>query len=188
MKTTYHKIYPMKEKAYKIDLNLIDEGFLLEDIVVYAHCRSKAKVAMLKKLKTESISELKSGEAISFLNVPIVRSYMNDKLLFEGKIYTVSVLSDLIHCRERKKMLESILSNESITHCYILRHNSYYRPNYAGYTDKKLYAGLYPKSEAVSHARSVDDVVLEISTAKDHNDLILAEISKLENLFIYDDL
>ena len=75
--------------------------------------------------------------------------------------------------------LDEISNNPNIKYCYIIK-GSYYRPNSCGYTSLKFEAGVYPKDEAVSHAKSVREIRLEWVYTWEHNKMINQKIAELQ--------
>lgn len=82
--------------------------------------------------------------------------------------------------KRREAKHEKILKDAAITHCYI-RKGSYYRPNWCGYTDFQHRAGVYTKEEAVNHANKCNEITVVPINAKEHNDLLNAEIQDIQS-------
>ncbi len=75
--------------------------------------------------------------------------------------------------------LNKIEKNKKVTHCYIRKHGSYYRPDCCGYTEYRHRAGVYEKQDAISKARSCRDLdILPIDHAE-HNKNLCAEIKDI---------
>ena len=115
---------------------------------------------------------------LSYLNIPVKRKKLSDKVIFEGKEVLRCSIDKLINERERVSKLDEIENNPSIKYCYIIK-GSYYRPDWCGYTSLKFEAGVYPKNEAVRHAKSVREIRLECVDIEEHNKMINQKISEL---------
>ncbi|KXX72754.1 hypothetical protein [Flammeovirga sp. SJP92] len=168
------------KKAYKIDLEKIDEGYLFGDFICYADTRNEAKSSLLKEVEYESMIIKNTGEELTYLNIPIVRCKSADLLDFEGSEKKLWEINEILAERKRIKALQEILNNEHIKYCYI-RKGGYYRPNFGGYTESIYKAGVYTKEDAVSHAKSCRDIWLERIDIEEHNQIIKSKIIDLES-------
>jgi len=172
--------YERKKKAYHIDLNKIDEGYLFCDESCFAENINKAKSILLKRADDAGmqLNSLIDSE-ITYLNIPVVRKKSSDVFLFESEEKTLAEIEMILIERNRQKDLNDILANPEIKYCYIKK-GIYYRPNYAGYTDYKKQAGVYPKKDAVSHARGVCEITIVPVDIIEHNAMINSEIANLK--------
>jgi len=170
--------YTITQKAYEIDFSKIEEGYLYSESICYAENRNKAKTILLKE--NEGICLKGSDDEVEYLNIPVIRCKQADKVIFEGKEVFRNQINELIKERERIKKLDEILNNPNIKYCYIIK-GSYYRPNHCGYTSLRFEAGIYPKNEAVSHAKSVREIRLEWVDIEEHNKMINQKISELQD-------
>lgn len=166
-------------KAYEIDLDKLDEGYLSDSIICYAENSNKAKTELLKQVKYDDWKLKYSGEELTYLNIPIKRRKSSDKVIFEGKEVLRCSIDELINERQRIAKLDEIANNPNIKYCYIIK-GSYYRPNSCGYTSLRYEAGVYPKDEAISHAKSVREIRLEWVDIEDHNKMINQKIAELQ--------
>jgi len=80
--------------------------------------------------------------------------------------------------------LNKIEKSKKITHCYILKNGSYYRPNSCGYTEVTSRAGIYTKEDAVKRARASQELFLIPIDNAEHNKMILEEIQELSSRVI----
>jgi hypothetical protein len=167
-------------KAYEIDLDKLEEGYLSDSIVCYAENSNKAKVTLLRQIANDNWKLKYLGEELTYLNIPVKRKKSSDKVIFEGKEVLRSSIEQLIAERERIAKLDEILNNPNIKYCYIIRYGQYYRPNSCGYTSLKFEAGIYPKDEAISHAKSVREIRLESVDIDEHNKMINQKIAELQ--------
>lgn len=165
-------------KAYEIDLDELNEGFLSDSIICYAENLSKAKTELLKQTQYDNWILRSSGEELTYLNIPVKRRKSSDKVIFEGKEVVRCSIDGLIAERERLAKLDEITNNPNIRYCYIIK-GSYYRPNSCGYTSLRFEAGVYPKDEAVEHAKSVREIRLECVDIEEHNKMINQKIAEL---------
>lgn len=77
-----------------------------------------------------------------------------------------------------KKHINRIAKNKKITHCYIKKRGSYYRPSSSGYTDYQTRAGVYTKEEALSHYDHCDELIIVPIDINQHNALIIEEVKE----------
>lgn len=166
-------------KAYEIDLDKLDEGYLSDSIICYAENSNKAKTKLLKQIRYDDWKLKYSSEELNYLNIPVKRKKSSDKVIFEGKEVLRCSIDELISERERVAKLDEISNNPNIKYCYIIK-GSYYRPNSCGYTSLRFEAGVYPKDEAVSHAKSVRVIRLEWVDIEEHNKMINQKIAELQ--------
>jgi hypothetical protein len=166
-------------KAYEIDLDKLDEGYLSDSIICYAENSNKAKTELLKQTRYDNWVLKTSGEELTYLNIPVKRRKSSDKVIFEGKEVVRCSIDGLITERERLSKLDEIANNPNIKYCYIIK-GSYYRPNSCGYTSLRVEAGVYPKDEAVKHAKSVREIRLEWVDIDEHNKMINEKIAELQ--------
>jgi hypothetical protein len=172
------------EKAWSIDWDKIDEGaYYSGNIeVLYAETRSKARGRFFA-ITDICDYKLSNGDDIEFINIPFARCKAADKYDFNGEILTKWEYEEKQNEIERQKKLDEILNNKDITHCYIEK-GSYYSDNWCGYTSAITRAGVYLKSEAVSHARSVCEIsIIPINKIK-HNEMINLKIKNLQKKLI----
>jgi hypothetical protein len=166
-------------KAYEIDFSKIEEGFLYSERICYAKNRNEAKSILLKENKYENIYIKGTDDEVNYLTIPVIRCTNADKIIFESKEVVRSQIDELIKERERIAKLDEIANNPNIKYCYIIK-GSYYRPNNRGYTSLRFEAGVYPKDEAVSHAKSVREIRLEWVDIEEHNKMINQKIAELQ--------
>lgn len=149
-----------------------------ETEVVYAHTPSKAK---------SSANDWKDwpldGYDASFTDLKCRRAKDYDMVMYEGSLIKRFQIQDIEAKKERDKYLNEILDNPHIEYVYIYK-RGYYMPNYCGYTDMKHRAGVYPKNEAVEHARITNEIHLERIDIKEHNKMIESEIQVLKTRLI----
>ena len=165
------------KKAYQVDLNKIEEGYLYSPMICYAENRNKAKSSLLGENLYSDLKLAGEEEEVTYLTTPVVRCKSADKYDFEGLEMTQRQIDDELTERKRLSVLDEILNNKSIKYCYI-RKRGYYRPNSCGYTDFKHRAGVYEKEKAVSHAKGCKEIWLEIIDIDEHNNMITSELNK----------
>jgi hypothetical protein len=167
------------EKAYELNLDKISEGFLYSKVISYGKTPGMAKKDILQKMQYEDL-KLTNGEEVTFLNMPIRRLKSCDKYNINGKIKTLLVHEEETKAEERLTMLDKMLVDYKNGHAYI-RKGSYYRPNSCGYTEFRIRAGVYTIEEAVSEAKSCDEITVVPINIKEHNELINKEIEELKS-------
>ena len=81
-----NKKYPIKEKAWTLDTEDINEGWLYGHctLTVYAETKNKAKSKLMKEISSESMTLYLNDDSVTYINVPIERDEHNDLLKFEG--------------------------------------------------------------------------------------------------------
>jgi len=171
-------------KAWCVDWSKISEGAYYSGNIepVYAETRGQAKKLFLPDIQEYELRF--STEPITFLNIPIRRCKELDKFDFDGDILTKYEYEENKIKIERENKLKNILSDDNISHCYILKRGSFYADNYCGYTQYISKAGVYKKSDAVSCANSCNELDIIPINNKEHNDLINNEIENLKNRLI----
>lgn len=172
------------QKAYKIDLDKLDEGYLSDSIICFAENRNKAKSILLQEIRYDDWKIKYTDEEVNYLNIPVKRAKSADKVIFEGKEVSRFSIDSLIEERIRLNQLDIIANNPNIKFCYIMKGNSYYRPNHSGYTYVRFEAGVYPKDEAVKTARHCSDIRLEWVDEEEHNKMINQKIQELRDKLI----
>lgn len=167
-------------KAYTINLDKIEEGYLYDMEIVHADTRGKAKREMLKKIRHDNY-QLRNGDELNFVNIPLIRNKKFDKILFEGEWITIQEKIGIEKARIRARLMEAILSDENTTHCYIKKNGEYYRDDHCGYTSFKFRAGVYSKEEAVGCGKLCSDLDILRINKTEHNEMITKEIESLKN-------
>jgi hypothetical protein len=167
-------------KAYQIDLNRLDEGYLSDTIMCYANNVNEAKKKLLQEVMYDNWRLKYTDEELTYLNIPVIRRKSDDKILFEGKPVTEIEMNRILYKRERNLLLENILNDVNIKYCYIKK-GSYYRPNSCGYTDFKHRAGVYTKEDAVKSGKSCEELTIIPIDILEHNKMIEKEISELSS-------
>lgn len=167
------------KKAYEIDFDKIKEGFLAASVICHAENLNKAKSLLLKEVKYEYWKLKYSNEELSYLNIPVKRCKSSDIVIFEGKEITRYLINEILEERERLAKLDEIANNPNVKYCYIYK-SGYYRPNRSGYTSLRFEAGVYPKEEAISHAKSVREISLYCVDIDEHNKMINEKISEYQ--------
>ena len=166
------------KKAYEIDLDRLEEGYLSDSIICYSENMNKAKTELLKMVKYDDWKLKNSDDELTYLNIPVKRRKSSDQIIFEGKQVLRCSIDLIIKERERIAKLDEILNNPNIKYCYIIK-GIYYRPNFCGYTSIKSEAGVYPKDEAIKHAKSVREIRIEWCDVEEHNQMINDKIREL---------
>jgi hypothetical protein len=171
-------------KAYQIDLTRISEGFAYDTIFCHALSINEAKSKLLHKVRYDGMELLYEKEELSYTNIPVIRYKDGDLHEFEGEFITQREIDRIIQKRKRNEYFDTILNNESVSHCYIRKHGSYYRPNASGYTSFQVFAGIYTKDDAVKHGRSCDDLQIIPIDSAEHNRMIQEEITDIQSRLI----
>jgi len=173
--------YKLSQKAYEVNLNKIDEGYLYDEIICYAENINKAKVKFLKENIDLYLSS--TSEEVTYITIPVIRCKQADKFHFEDKELTLSQIENILQERKRINELYDLLNDQSFQFCYI-RKGGYYRPNYCGYTEYQHLAGVYQKEDAVRHAISCDALTIIPIDIKEHNKMIQYNIEDLKSRII----
>lgn len=171
--------FPTICKAYQIDLEKINEGYLFDNIFSCKESRGKSRSDLLSQAIDQGLDFRWSNDELTYTNLPVIRYPEMDLLLFEGEPRTVLTIKGILQKRERAEELQSILDTPEIEFCYIMKRGEYYRPGSSGYTGFKILAGVYTKHEAVSEGRSCNDLHIVPINIQEHNAAIEKEIAEL---------
>ena len=177
------KEYTIKEKAYEIVLDKLEEGFCTDSIICYADNQNQAKSKLLTQVQYDDWKLLSSGKELTYLNIPVRRKKWADIVIYDGQEIKRYQVDEIKFEKTRNMTLDAILSDVNIKYCYI-RKGSYYRPNSCGYTSYKSDAGVYTKEKAVSEARGVKPITLEPINIEEHNQMISERITDLQSRII----
>lgn len=176
--------YQLKSKAYQLDLNKIEDGYSASERVCHADSFNKARSVLFKEIQYEDWKCRFYGTDITYLNIPVKRWKDGDKYEFEGEDVPLWKIQEILAERERTSALDGILNDDSIIYCYIGKRGGYYRPNSGGYTEMRIRAGVYTKEEAVSSAKSCNEVDAVPINIEEHNQLLTQEINELKTRLI----
>lgn len=172
------------KRSYKIDLTRINDSYLSDSYYsCVADSLNQARSILYDKARGGGL-ELKSGDKLSLVNLPVVRNPVGDLYLFEGRCLSFSEISDVLFEKTRISELDSLLNNDSVSYCYIKKGSYYYRENSCGYTSNKLYAGVYIKQEAINIVKSCTSLTLIPIDIERHNSMIDAAIEDLKTRLI----
>lgn len=178
----------LQQKAYQVwhegMLSRIPyEGYSKDDLpVYYAESPSQAKT-----ICCEVDNYLIDGEHHKFTDLRVRRYKPCDKMLFEGHILTRNQIEYELEVRQRNAELDQLLTDNPDSMAYILKGGYYYRPNCAGYTDRKSRAGVYTLERAIKEVKgcSLGDNMRAIVIDKDeHNEMLRKEIEDLQTRLI----
>lgn len=174
-----------KEKAYHvwhegmIGFGLEIANSIEETEVVYAKNSSTAK----SKAKDWMDWEI-DGREPTYIDLKCRRAKNMDIVVFEGNPVKRFLIEFIRWERKRKAKLESFLTDTELTHCYIMKRGTYYRPKSCGYTSIKANAGIYTIKEGVEDAISCSELYLERITPKEHNEMLLKTIDDIQTRLI----
>ena len=172
--------YKIVKKAYRINLDRIEEGYLYDEFICHAEKMTQAKSLLIKEVKYEGMELKYRKKDVNYLNIPVVRCKSADIVEFEGENLPIVKIDSIIKQRERFAELDKILSDESVKFCYIKKGGYYYRSNHSGYTEYVVHAGVYTKDDAVSSAKSCGDIKIIPIDIERHNEIINKEIEELK--------
>lgn len=171
-------------KGYKINFDKIHEGYLSAGVYTNAESRNRAKQQLLRDVKYDGWKLMYTNEELTYLNIPIKRDKAVDILLVNGVEIKRYEYDRQQIINKRNEELDSILNNPTVRYCYIVKGNAYYRPNCKGYTDRKIRAGVYDKSDAISQGKSCEDLRIIPIDVEEHNAMILDSINDLKSRII----
>lgn len=172
--------YKIIKKGYQIDFSKVDEGYMYGPETCVADSRNEARYILFNR---RIIFSLKCSDDVTYTNIPVIRCKEVDLVEFEGHNITRNKIADLLKDRERSKMLDDLMEDETKQFFYI-RKGGYYRPHSSGYTDMRHRAGVYDKKRAIKSARMCKDLVLIPINIEEHNKMIQDEIDDLETRLI----
>jgi hypothetical protein len=167
------------QKAYMVNLDRIDEGYLHDSdySTVTADSIGKARKKLFEMSRDMT---LRNGAEITFTNLPIIRNPKLDLYDFEGQHLSKRKIEEIVKERQRLSKLQEILVDESIVYVFIFKRGCYYGNNWCGYTDAQHRAGVYNKSEAISHARGCEELTVIPINIDNYNNMLSKEIENLE--------
>lgn len=168
------------KKGYEINFSKIEEGYLYDNRTCSTDTLNQAKSILVKENRYENICLMGEDDEVNYLTIPVVRCQPADKYEFEDSLKTIHEIRNILNKRKRLNKLNSFLENPDISYCYIKK-GSYYRPDGCGYTDMRHRAGVYTKQDAVSQAKSVQDLYIIPINIEEHNKMINDEIDDLKS-------
>lgn len=124
------------------------------------------------------------GETPKYIDLKCKRAKSFDKVIFEDKKITRYQIDSILYRRKRKEELESFLNDDTLTHCYIMKRGTYYRPHSCGYTSQKSRAGIYTIKEGVEEAVGCEDIYLERVSKSVHNAMLEKAINEIRELML----
>lgn len=172
------------KKAYEVNFDKIEDGFLASDQWCYAENRNEAKKRLLDEIIYDDWKLKYCDEPVDYLTIPVVRCKALDLVEFKGKEIKRCRIEDIIEERNRHAELDKILNNPDVKFCYIVKAGVYYRPNNCGYTQYQQKAGVYEKEDAVKSAKSCGELWIRPIDIEEHNKIINAEIETLRKNLI----
>lgn len=137
-----------------------------------------------KSIASEPMSWEINGEDPKYTDLKVRRAKGYDIVIFEGAQTTRWRVESKLKHRERSNKLKSFLNDPILTHCYIMKRGTYYRPNCSGYTSRKDRAGIYTIKEGVEDAIRCNGLWLERTSIKDHNAMIEKSIAATRELIL----
>lgn len=176
--------YKILIKAWCIDFSKVEDGYLYTEKIAYAQTRSTARKLLLNECRYDDIKLLRNKSELTYLNIPVKRHPDSDKVEYKGKAIIRFQIARQEWLELRNAEFQTLLSYPAITHCYIMKRGSYYRPNSSGYTAIKAFAGIYPKHEAVPHARSCDEITLIPINNAEHNSMLQKTMNEMSKRII----
>jgi len=108
------------KKAYQIDMDRLDEGYLADVIFCHAKNINFAKVELLKSVRYDGWKLKYTGEELNYLNIPVIRRRESDIVIFEGQEVVRCKIESIKEERERTEKLDEILNTRD---CHNLSKN-----------------------------------------------------------------
>src|SRR5688572_27910583 len=97
--------HPIVKKAYELNLDRLEEGFLSSEIICHAKNHNEAKSILLKKVRYDNWKLKYSGDELSYLNIPVIRCEEADLVLFEDRQIPRNEINRILAKRERNAEL-----------------------------------------------------------------------------------
>jgi hypothetical protein len=181
--------YTLKKKGYCLDLNKIVDGcfYSYSEVTCVANDRNQARYILLDKIRYGDYKVYDDNlerTDITYWNIPVKRWKNSDIYEFEEQDLSLYKINQILEQRKRFAELDLILDDKSVKYCYIKKRGAYYRPDSNGCTSYITQAGVYTKEEAVSKAKSCDELVVLPIDVFEHNKMILAKIEDLKSNLI----
>tara|TARA_R100000951_G_scaffold113781_1_gene116542 strand:+ start:539 stop:1087 length:549 start_codon:yes stop_codon:yes gene_type:complete len=139
------------KKAWSLQLDQIEEGYMCSEETVYAETRGKAKSEMMKT-DAQYLELAFDKEEITFLNVPIFRDKDNDIVKVKGQEMHRSSALFYLEQLEKRNKIELHSSNEfhrQHTREYVGNAIGFWALNGRGYTIDPEKAHVYTKEEVL---------------------------------------
>lgn len=169
----------LKEKAYKINFDKIQDGFLYSKKTCIAESLNQAKQILLKEVRYEDMMLSRDEELLTYMNIPVVRCPEYDLVVHRGEVVRRGDIEAIEEEIKNQAELNSIKDNPKIEYCYIKKGGLYYRAESRGYTEYIKYAGVYEKLDAIKSALHCRDLKVVPIDIKEHNIMITQAIREL---------
>ena len=173
--------YKIIKKGYQINFSNIAERYFYGPETCVAGSRNEARYILFNR--GIDMEFLDKNDDVTYTNIPVIRCEEVDLVEFEGQNITRNKIGDLLKDRERSKMLDDLMEDETKQFFYI-RKGGYYRPGGCGYTDMQHRAGVFDKKSAIKSARMCKELDLVAINIEVHNKMIQDEIDELETRLI----
>ena len=174
---------PVILKGWQIGASQLEEPWYYADITCRAENRSKAKGIFMQMSEVDGAKN-KWGDEITFLNIPVIRCKEVDLVDYTGEQILRTQVRQAIKKEKHGKVLDDILADTEVTHCYIMKRGLYYRDNSCGYVESRLGAGVYTKEYACSHARNILEITIIPINTEEHNKYLTDHIEAIKNRMI----
>lgn len=174
----------LQSKAWVINPQRLSEPWFCPDNAYYGD-----NVGQVKSKALRDINGLTNhaGDEFTWLTVPLIRAKSYDRYLVEGKIMTMVEIEREKAYEDRRVKMNALMVQNPDAKTFIRKGGRFYRANRCGYTDHRIWAGVYTIQEAVSEvlACSIDDGMdVEIIDIERHNREINQEIEELKSRLI----
>ena len=172
------------QKGYTIDFSRIAEGFVYD--------QSRYEINAVNKNQARSIllglaedMQLYTGVDLTYITIPVITCPQADLIEFEDRSIIRYKLNTLLKMREWSARLKTLEDDSSVEYCYIMKRGEYYLPDSCGYTSIIERAGVYPKAEALQHARGCNEISLKPVDIQQHNKRLTDEMASMYSRLIH---
>lgn len=171
-------------RAYQVwhEAMLPEYGHNLDNLpITFAPTASRAK-SLAQHLDVWPKAD---GTYAKYTDLRARRSKSDDVVLFEGQKMARYAAELTLEIRDKDKRFDEILENNPGAKVHIKKDGYFYGPNMRGYTEKRIFAGVYDIDAAIAHVKGrqecMDVVVLD---RDEHNKLLMDTINDISSRLI----
>lgn len=171
------------EKGWQLDSFKMELCYNINDYVVSAATEDEAK-RKLFMLESVYKMRLSTGELLTLDNIPLIECPEADIVMCCGEPVRRNRVREFEENKAIEQSRNALRNYPGITHCYISKGGSYYRPDYKGYTEHRYLAGVYTKEDAISSCKDVRYTNIMPIDIEEHNAYLSGIIAEIQSRII----